>query len=266
VTDYATGSSPECARYGSELAELALGIATGRERAEALAHVEQCPICQAEMERLSLAADSMLEVIPGIEPPLGFEVRLAERLGTGRGARRHRRAGLSEWRWGQRRLSLVLASLLALVALGAGAGAGWLMRGRSPAVARSSFGTVAGGRVVTQSLMSKGRAVGSVAVYSTGRTQASGQANWLFMSLDVGSWTGQASCEITLFDGHKILLGTFWLDHGYGAWGVGLAPGAANVASALVLGPKGVLASAEFPSSTTRATTIPGYYSGAGGN
>ena len=76
-------SRPECERYADELAELALGTMTGRERAHILTHVESCPGCQAEMEQLSLAADSLLEVVPGVEPPLGFEVRLMERIGTG---------------------------------------------------------------------------------------------------------------------------------------------------------------------------------------
>ncbi len=57
-------SRPECERYADELAELALGTMTGRERAHILTHVESCPGCQAEMEQLSLAADSLLEVVP----------------------------------------------------------------------------------------------------------------------------------------------------------------------------------------------------------
>ena len=128
-------SGPECARYSGELAERALGIATGRERAEALGHVALCPKCQADMEQLSAAADSMLEVIPGIEPPLGFEVRLAERLGDGRAHQ-----PVVKW-WKLRRPSLVFAGLLAVIALGAGLGAGWLVRGGPPAVGGSAFGT-----------------------------------------------------------------------------------------------------------------------------
>ena len=115
-------SRPECERYADELAELALGTMTGRERAHILAHVESCPGCQAEMEQLSLAADSLLEVVPGVEPPLGFEVRLMERLGTGGATRR-----LVRRHWRLRQSALVLACLLLLAA--AGVGAGWLVRG-----------------------------------------------------------------------------------------------------------------------------------------
>jgi glycine/D-amino acid oxidase-like deaminating enzyme len=69
---------------------------------------------------------------------------------------------------------------------------------------------------------------------------------WLFMSLDDGSWSGKATCQVRLAGGKTVLLGTFWLDNGYGAWGVSLAPGTARIRSASVLSNGGVLASADF--------------------
>lgn len=151
MSRYETGPGSDCDRHADELAELALGIATGRERALTLAHVESCPACHAEMERLSLAADAMLEVIPGVEPPLGFEVRLAERLQAGRFAKQ-----ATPVRWWSRRPSLVIACLLAVLALVVGAGAGFLVRGNPP-VNRASFGTGAGGSVSSGPLVSAGR-------------------------------------------------------------------------------------------------------------
>ena len=74
---------PECARYEPELAEFALGISTGRDRAMVLAHVEDCARCRLEVDRLSAAADSLLELVPPADPPIGFEVRLFERMRTG---------------------------------------------------------------------------------------------------------------------------------------------------------------------------------------
>ena len=71
-----------CEEYGNELAELALGVLTGRERARVLSHVESCPRCAEELEILSRAADSVLQAAPEMEPPLGFEVRLFERMGV----------------------------------------------------------------------------------------------------------------------------------------------------------------------------------------
>ena len=192
------------------------------------------------MEQLSLAADSLLEVVPGVEPPLGFEVRFMERLGAGRAVRQpvHRQ-------WFVRRASLVMACVMVLVAVGIGVGTGWLVRGGeySP-VARSAFGTEPGGRVETASLVAAGRSVGNVTLY-VGRT------TWLFMSLDDGSWSGEASCQVRLEGGKTVLLGTFWLDNGYGAWGVTLAPGTGRIQSASVLSGGGVLASATLAPGTT---------------
>ena len=71
-----------CERYSCELAELALGVLTGRERVEALSHVESCPRCAEELEQLSRVADTVVQVAPEMEPPVGFEVRLFERMGV----------------------------------------------------------------------------------------------------------------------------------------------------------------------------------------
>jgi hypothetical protein len=259
MSGYETGAGPECGPYANELAELALGVSTGRERAEALAHVASCSSCQAEMERLSLAADSMLEAIGGVEPPLGFEVRLAERLRAGRSTR-----SLAGARWRYRRLSLIAACLLAVIALGAGAGAGWFVRGSGGA--RSSFGTAAGVDVSTRSLVANGRVLGYVTVYSNrATTGGEGRAGWLFMSLEVGSWSGEATCEIRLADGKDVSLGTFWLDGGYGAWAVSLAPGTGPIRTAWVATDKGILASADFTSDAPAAVPGASPYSGPTG-
>jgi hypothetical protein len=240
MSDDEVRPGPECERYADELAELALGISTGRQRALTLAHVEGCPRCQGEVERLSLAADSLLDVVAEVEPPLGFEVRLMERLGAGRTSRQSVRRP-----WFVRRASLALACLLVLVALGVGVGTGWLARGGGqPAIARSAFGTGPGGRVETASLVAGGRGIGTVTVYY-------GTTSWLFMSLDYGSWSGKASCEIRLADGKTVLLGTFWLDNGYGAWGVALSTANRALRSASVLSGASVLASAALVPVTT---------------
>ncbi len=91
------------------LAELALGILTGRERAATLAHVENCPRCAEELELLSRAADAVVQVAPDREPPVGFEVRLFERMGVI--DPKKSRIVPSYW---------VLAAAAAIVALGGG--------------------------------------------------------------------------------------------------------------------------------------------------
>jgi hypothetical protein len=232
-----SGDPPDCGRYADGLAELALGILMGRERALILAHVEGCSNCDAEVEQLSLAADSLLEMAPDIEPPLGFEVRLMERFGARPAAYRR---GRRQWRL--RQSSLVLASLVIFGAVGAGAG--WLAWGGRPqTVVRSAFGTAPGGQIETESLVAGGRTLGEVVVYS-------GRTSWLFMSLDDGSWSGKANCQVRLVNGKTVPLGTFWLEHGYGAWGVALPPGTGRIQTASVVTGQIVLASAHFPSGT----------------
>jgi len=77
--------SRRCDDYQQDLAELALGVLTGRQRAATLAHVDSCDHCAEELEQLSRTADAVVYVAPEEEPPVGFEVRLR---GRGRPRRR----------------------------------------------------------------------------------------------------------------------------------------------------------------------------------
>jgi hypothetical protein len=70
--------SHDCAVFEESAAEVALGIATGEERALVLAHAAECEACAERLERLSRAADSLLLLAPAEEPPVGFETRVAE--------------------------------------------------------------------------------------------------------------------------------------------------------------------------------------------
>jgi hypothetical protein len=62
-------------------AELALGIASGEERARALKHAADCPRCRRELAELAEVADELLLMAPAREPPRGFESQVLERLG-----------------------------------------------------------------------------------------------------------------------------------------------------------------------------------------
>ena len=73
-------SEPRCEHVRALIPELALGIADGEERAEALAHVDSCPDCRRVLEEHSELADELLLLTPSHEPPGGFESRVLERL------------------------------------------------------------------------------------------------------------------------------------------------------------------------------------------
>jgi hypothetical protein len=69
-----------CSGHEDDLADLALGIVTGRDRARALVHIDECRWCSSELDRLAILADKLLELAPSSEPPIGFEVGVVERF------------------------------------------------------------------------------------------------------------------------------------------------------------------------------------------
>lgn len=61
-------------------AELALDILPARERARAVAHLDRCPGCRGHIEQLAQVGDGLLGLLPGTEPPVGFESRVTAGL------------------------------------------------------------------------------------------------------------------------------------------------------------------------------------------
>ncbi|MGZ4271953.1 MAG: hypothetical protein ACXVSX_22450 [Solirubrobacteraceae bacterium] len=61
-------------------AELALGIADGADRAQALQHLAECAECRRAVEELSAVTDELLTLAPERQPPVGFESRVLARL------------------------------------------------------------------------------------------------------------------------------------------------------------------------------------------
>jgi hypothetical protein len=82
MTASGRGGLDEQAICDDSMAELALGILSGRERAAALVHLERCTTCQAETASLSVVADALLLAGPLADPPVGFDLRLVERIGA----------------------------------------------------------------------------------------------------------------------------------------------------------------------------------------
>jgi hypothetical protein len=80
-----------CSDVRELIPELAIGIASGEDRARALQHLARCPECRRELEQMSEVADELLLLAPEREPPLGFETRV---LGELAGTKRKRRRGV----------------------------------------------------------------------------------------------------------------------------------------------------------------------------
>ncbi|MCB1015348.1 MAG: hypothetical protein KDB10_09570 [Acidimicrobiales bacterium] len=69
-----------CAELRALAPELALGSLEGDERGAALAHLDRCPACRAEVDDLAVVVDQLLSAAPEAEPPPGFEAAVSRRL------------------------------------------------------------------------------------------------------------------------------------------------------------------------------------------
>jgi hypothetical protein len=216
----------QCEAIQDELAELALGTLFGRRRSEVLDHVESCSRCAATLEQLSIVADQLVQLAPEIEPPLGFELRLAEKLRSAAPVRQPSRF---------RRTGLLSAAAAVIVALGIGIGtlANPFGGGTKPVV-RSTVNLTAA------RLTSHGHVLGEVMI-------SAGSPAWMFVTINEGGWSGSVKCEVTLAGGKVETIGEFNLSGGYGAWGAPLTSAAGKVRSARLIAPDGaILASARL--------------------
>jgi Putative zinc-finger len=223
----------ECEHIQNELAELALGALDGRSRSEALEHVASCPRCRAMLDHLSGVTDTLLQLAPEVEPPLGFESRLVEKLGA-IDARPPQATQRARQRW-FRRAGPLVAAAAALLVLGIGLGS--LLT--SPGAKNQQ--QPASSDLTTATLTSHGRNFGQVMT-------SPGNPGWMFMTINEDGWSGKVTCEITLAGGRTQTVGVFTLSDGYGAWGAPLTAPADDVRSARLVAANGtVVASAQFP-------------------
>ncbi len=203
--------APGCEQYSGELAELALGVLTGRERAEALSHVESCPRCAEELEQLSRVADTVVQVAPELEPPVGFEVRLFESMGVSDVLPRRRRLRAPRW--------VPIGVAAAVLALGLGLGL--------------SLTSAPPPRVTSANLVEHGVTVGHV--------DFGGTKPWMSMTLVDSPAQGRVDCLVITDDGATHWVGSFDARGGYGAWVAPLHFNPATVRSAEVVSPSGTV-------------------------
>ena len=237
-----------CAELADVAAELALGVLTGRERAIAIAHLEECDDCREDVRQLMATGGQLLELLPPAEPPAGFETRVLERIGLPappppRGPRadkypqllsrrenagRQRGPGQDGPRPGAdqpgappggpgrtrrpgrvRRLLAAAAVGAAVIAAGAG---GWGLRaGTVPAASSEPL-------VSADLLTAAHQEVGDIFLYN-------GDTRWVYMAVDLGSGNELVTCQVVGTDGKVTTIGSFQLADGYGSWGSGARPG-----------------------------------------
>ena len=219
-----------CAEFADAAAELALGVLTGRERAQALAHLDQCEACRENVRQLTVTGEELVGLLPAIEPPAGFETRVMERLGLGtpapspapgpvRQLSPARRFGLKLAGWigggwtGRGGVShprrILAAAAVAVAVIVAGLG-GWGLHGTtsSPTASALSSATL---------LTASHQTAGKIYFYDAG-------SRWLYMSVNIPSGSGAVDdgtviCQVEGPDGHVTTVGSFRLTGGYGYWG-----------------------------------------------
>lgn len=199
-------NSMSCAEFADSAAELALGVLTGRERAEALAHLDHCEACREHVRQLAITGEQMLGVLPTAEPPAGFETRVMDRLGLTTQAPQPIRHPRRRPAWGHgfspRR---VLAAAAVVVALMVAAVGGWGLHAATTPADSSALTSA------TLVAASDHDPVGKVFVYN-------GQSKWLYMTVDLESGNDTVICQLISADGHITTIGAFRLADGYGSW------------------------------------------------
>jgi hypothetical protein len=199
-----SGFGPDDGHHlGDDGTELGLGVLTGRERARAVEHLQQCGRCRARVHRTAFTSDELLRLVPGQQPPAGFSAQVTERL---------RQAGKPP---GKSRRPWALAAA-AVIVLGSAGLAGWGLRtGPGPSGPAGPAGPAA---LSTAALFTPARqAIGNVYLHSGPRT-------WMFTTVDLpggdlppGDTT--VICQLTDRAGRVITVGSFRVTGGDGYWG-----------------------------------------------
>ncbi|MEF9881516.1 zf-HC2 domain-containing protein [Streptomyces sp. P9-A4] len=241
-------------------AELALGVLPARERALAVAHLDHCPGCREHIARLTPLGDGLLGLLPGSEPPVGFETRVTARFGelfTERSGERpervensgrpehHKKSDRPERSRTSARRRLLrprLAAAGAALAIACGFG-GWAVGTavNEPLVASAPAHPAHSG-LMEAALVADGHEVGRIYAHP-------GTPGWVYMSVELSGRDGPVRCRLERTDGSAVPLGSFALKGGYGYWGAPANVDPSALSGAQLLAPDGsVLATAHFPS------------------
>lgn len=208
--------SASCRDVRALVPELALGVATGEERARALEHLAGCLGCRRELDELTEVADALLLAGPRAEPPVGFESRVVDRV-TGGGAAAPRR------RWRRAGAWLAAAALGAAVAVGAV----FLATGEQREFAESYRRALA---------QAEGSYFGGLPLLTRDGTQAGhvfgyeGSPPWVVVIV-TGAPSGTYDAQIETLEGKTVPLGSFQVAEGRGSFGTTLPLELSDVAA-----------------------------------
>jgi hypothetical protein len=218
--------------------EIALGIADGRERAEALRHASSCRDCRRLVGELSQVADELLVLAPAQEPPAGFESRVVEAMGLQATPPRRRRPRWLSLRWLAPRLGPALATAAvtaaALIAV-------YSDDHQTAERYRGVLDEANGQYFQAERLADESGARAGVAF------GYEGSPSWLFVTVDPRHRDAVTSGELVTRTGRTIPLPSLELD-ARGSWGGAIPVKLYNVASIRLLGERpGEVLEASFP-------------------
>ena len=211
----------QCEVIAEELSELALGTLSGRRRSEVLDHVGSCQLCSAELAQLSIVVEALQQLAPRVQPPLGFETRLAQKLHA-KATSRPRRS---------RRVGALIAAAVVMLAFGLGAVVA--------TAAGNGRGESVEANLDTANFTSDGQVIGELYI-------SAGSPAWMLVTMHAGGWQGTVTCNVTFSGGQVETIGVF--EHSGGStWAASLPPTAGQVRSAQLVASNGtVLASAQL--------------------
>ncbi|MEU9449417.1 zf-HC2 domain-containing protein [Streptomyces sp. NPDC048277] len=239
-------SDAHCEKLREVGAELALGVLPGRERAEAVAHLDGCADCREYVRQLTGIGDRLIGLLPDAEPPPGFEARvarsLAEQAATAPEGQRPARAAQG-LRSRARRARLRLAAVATAVAVALGF-AGWAIGGAVEGAVTASPRAVESEPMLVGDMFPAGggQPIGDVYAHP-------GSPAWMFVSVVFPGtpYTGKVTCLLEHIDGTTTRIGEFPVREGRGHWGVAVAVDLTQYSGARLTSPHGtVVATAQL--------------------
>lgn len=207
-----------CDQVRELVAELAIGIADGRERDAAIRHAATCPDCRQLVSELSVVVDDLLLLAPAHEPPPGFTAQTVARIFPPPAAQ-HRRAAWPATRHvlaDRRRLPRLAVAVSIVAALAVGAGSVYQGTSGDRQLAGSYRAVLAQGHgafFTAAPLRGPTGTVGTVFGYQ-------GRPSWLFATVHLPSPLAQRfDVQLITRDGRHVPAGSAVLGGTHETWG-----------------------------------------------
>jgi hypothetical protein len=236
-----------CERVRELAPELALGIAAGPERDDALRHLTTCGECRRLVAELSTVGEELLLLAPALEPPADFESRVLHAIGneSQRGLEFVRSARpRPRRRWAT---ALAAAAAIALSAV-IGGGAVLVATGDDRRLAdsyRTVLGVGQGSFFAAAALEGAAGRIGTVFAYQ-------GDPSWVVVSLDTPFDAGRVfAVSVRTPDGEYVELGRAELGGEHAVWGARLPFDVTTVVGLRLVAEDGTAFTAAFDPSTS---------------